>query len=220
MGWYNNVIAVDPRDPDRVWAAGVDWFRSDDGGSTWGLVSSMATATTASQTPVHVDQHGIAFHPLYDGQSNQTAIVANDGGLFRTANARARPTTGARAACSPVNLDMQWQGLNRGYGVTQFYHGLPFPDGERYFGGAQDNGTILGSDASGPDGWRGIFGGDGGFVALDANNTQTLYAETQWANIVKSINGGASFTSATRGLVRSARTCSVPKRTTCSSLRS
>ncbi|MEO7133889.1 MAG: hypothetical protein ABI024_06670, partial [Vicinamibacterales bacterium] len=39
MGWYNNVIAVDPRDPNRVWAAGVDWFRSDDGGRNWGLAS-------------------------------------------------------------------------------------------------------------------------------------------------------------------------------------
>src|SRR5688572_15595217 len=40
MGWYNNVIAVDPRDPNRVWAAGVDWLRSDDGGRNWGLASA------------------------------------------------------------------------------------------------------------------------------------------------------------------------------------
>ena len=52
---------------------------------------------------------------------------------------------GARAACSPVNLQVQWQSLNRGYEVTQFYHGAPFPDGTRYLGGTQDNGTILGS---------------------------------------------------------------------------
>ena len=64
MGWYVNVIAVDPRDPDRVWAAGVDWLRSDDGGRNWGLVTSMAHSTPRpTQTTVHVDQHGIAFHP-------------------------------------------------------------------------------------------------------------------------------------------------------------
>jgi len=39
MGWYCNVIAVDPVDPDVVWAAGVDLFRSDDGGQSWGLAS-------------------------------------------------------------------------------------------------------------------------------------------------------------------------------------
>ena len=32
MGWYCNVIAVDPMNPDVVWAGGVDLFRSDDGG--------------------------------------------------------------------------------------------------------------------------------------------------------------------------------------------
>jgi hypothetical protein len=200
MGWYTNVIAVDPRDPNRVWAAGVDWFRSDDGGVTWGLVSSQATPATSIQTPVHVDQHGFAFHPGYDGESNQTLIVANDGGLFRTTTARARATTGTRAGCSPVTIELQWQSLNRGYGVTQFYHGLPFPDGERYFGGAQDNGTVLGSDGAGADGWRGIFGGDGGYVAIDPANANVLYAETQWAALVKSTNGGLSFAAATRGL--------------------
>ncbi len=39
MGWYVNVIAVDPVDPTIVWAAGVDWFRSTDAGRTWGMVS-------------------------------------------------------------------------------------------------------------------------------------------------------------------------------------
>jgi hypothetical protein len=200
MGWYINVIAVDPRDPERVWAAGVDWLRSDDGGRTWGLVSSMALPPTAAQTPVHVDQHGIAFHPAYDGVANQTLIVGNDGGLYRTHNARARATSGPRAACSPVSLALGWESLNHGYGVTQFYHGAPFPDGTRYLGGAQDNGTVVGSDDAGVDGWRMVFGGDGGHVAIDPVNPQTIYVETQWANIVKSVNGGAQFTSARRGL--------------------
>ncbi len=200
MGWYVNVVAVDPRDPDRVWAAGVDWFRSDDGGRSWGLVSSMAMPQTPAQTPVHVDQHGIAFHPRYDGQTNQTLIVSSDGGLFRTNNARAPATSGARATCSPVMLQLRWESLNHGYGVTQFYHGAPFPDGNRYFGGTQDNGTILGTDETGIDGWRSLFGGDGGHVAVDPGNPQTIYVETQWSNIVRSVNGGMQFLGARQGL--------------------
>jgi hypothetical protein len=31
QGWYDNVIAVDPFDENKVWAGGVDLFRSDDG---------------------------------------------------------------------------------------------------------------------------------------------------------------------------------------------
>src|SRR5262249_17777603 len=65
MGWYNNVIAVDPRDPDRVWASGVQWMRSDDGGRAWGM-ASLQTGPPESTTGAHVDQHAIVFHPDYD----------------------------------------------------------------------------------------------------------------------------------------------------------
>jgi hypothetical protein len=84
--------------------------------------------------------------------------------------------------------------------VTQFYHGMPFPDGNRYLGGTQDNGTILGSDEAGSDGWRGIFGGDGGHVAVDPTNPQIIYAETQWSNLVRSSSGGQQWTAARQGL--------------------
>ncbi len=102
MGWYINVIAVDPRDPDRVWAAGVSWFRSEDGGLNWGMADWGSSGVPAW---THVDQHAITFHPQYDGASNQTAMIGNDGGVFRTANARAATKQGPlaprrRAFCS------------------------------------------------------------------------------------------------------------------------
>jgi hypothetical protein len=200
MGWYVNVLAVDPRDSDRVWAAGVDWMRSDDGGRNWGLVTSMAIQATPGIAAVHVDQHGIAFHPAYDGTGNQTLIVSNDGGLFRTGNGRAAATTGARATCGPVALQMRWESLNRGYEVTQFYHGQPFPDGTRYLGGTQDNGTLIGGDDAGIDGWRPVLGGDGGHVAIDPSNSQIFYAESQWANIARTTNGGQQWQSRLIGL--------------------
>jgi photosystem II stability/assembly factor-like uncharacterized protein len=201
MGWYNNVIAVDPLDPERVWAAGVDWFRSDDGGRTWGHASSQAGAEGASAAYTHVDQHAITFHPDYDGQGNQKAIIGNDGGLYRTTNARGRTVTGPRAACSAVipTIEVRWQSLNRDYGVTQFYYGLPYPDGLRVLGGAQDNATLLGSDQAGVNGWRTAFGGDGGYVAVGPDPA-VIYAESQWANIVRSSDGGVRFTSAIAGL--------------------
>ncbi len=202
MGWYNNVIAVDPRDPERVWAAGVDWFRSDDGGRTWGIASSQAGNARTLVAYAHVDQHAITFHPEYDGQANQTVLIGNDGGVFRTANARARTSSGPRAGCSTgvATIEVRWESLNRDYGVTQFYHGLPFPDGTRYIGGAQDNGTPMGSDDGGPNTWQSLLGGDGGYVAVNPANPQILFAESQWANIGRSVNGGATFLNGTRGL--------------------
>ena len=201
MGWYNNVIAVDPRDADRVWAAGVQWFRSDDGGKTWGVAANQTGPPGASDS-AHVDQHAIVFHPEYDGQANQTAIIGNDGGLARTRNARGRVSTGPRAVCTSAaaSIDVKWESLNRGYGVTQFYHGLPYADGTRYFGGAQDNSTLIGGDEAGPDGWKTVIGGDGAYVAIHPTNPSIMYGETQWANLVKSVDGGNRFTGAVTGL--------------------
>ena len=198
MGWYNNVLAVDPRDPERVWAAGVDWFRSDNGGRSWGLAS---WGGSGNPSYAHVDQHGIAFHPQYNGTDNQVAMIGNDGGIYRTSNARAATSNGDRAACTGgAPIQIAWTALNRGYGVTQFYHGTPFPDGTMYLAGAQDNGTIFGSDALGPDGWRLVFGGDGGFSAIHPTQTGTWLMEFQWASLGRTTNGGNTVTTQRTGL--------------------
>ncbi len=198
QGWYDNVIAVDPRDPHRVWVGGIDLFRSDDGGRTWGLASYWWVETSNPQY-VHADHHVIVFHPQYDGVTNRTMFVGTDGGIFRTEDARAPVARGPRVACSPSS-GFRWRSLNNDYGVTQFYHGLPFPDGRAYFGGTQDNGTLLGSEWRGANGWIEIWGGDGGYVAVDPENPQVLYVTNPRGRVQKSQNGGISFDSATRGL--------------------
>src|SRR5215212_1038544 len=199
MGWYNNVIAVDPRDPNRVWAAGVEWFRSDDGGRNWGLASYGYGG--AGSFYAHSDQHAITFHPNYDGDGNQIALIGNDGGIYRTTNARAATSNGSQAACTGGQpIQVAWTTLNRGYGVTQFYHGTPFPDGTQYLAGAQDNNTLLGSDAAGPDGWKPVFGGDGGFSAVHPTQTSVWLMEYQWASLGRTINGGLNISQSRAGL--------------------
>ena len=196
LGWYTNVIAVDPVDPDIVWAGGVDLFRSDDGGRNWGPVSFW----WSSPPSPHADQHVIVFDPGYDGQSNQRMYLGGDGGVWRSDNARAFRPIGERASCDPSNILVEWDRLNRQYGVTQFYHGAPFPGGESYLGGTQDNGTLIGDDQSGIDGWRRIMGGDGGYVAIDPDDPDIIYAESQFLGLGKSTNGGLSFASAVDGI--------------------
>ncbi len=201
MGWYVNTIAVDPVSPDIVWAAGVDWFRSSDGGRTWGPASFWWTGggePTASH--LHADQHRMVFHPSYDGVGNQTLLVANDGGVWRTDNGRATVSIAEEALCDPSAGQVAWRSLNNGFEVTQFYQGLPFPDGKAFLGGTQDNGTNLRSPGDGSNGWVEVFGGDGGYVAIDPRDPRVLYVESQNANLQRSRDGGASFTSATNGL--------------------
>jgi len=198
FGWYTNVIAVDPLDPDIVWAGGVDLFRSDDGGRNWGLVSYYYVHNSA-----HADQHAVVFHPHYDGVADQRMFLTGDGGVWVTPNARAAKVTGAGAPCFPQRAEVRWNSQNHNYGVTQFYHGAAFPDGRTYFGGTQDNGVVLGSDAAGIDGWERIIGGDGGYVAVDPNDTNILYAEAQRLAFFKSSNGGRSFREAMEGITDS-----------------
>ncbi len=192
MGWYCNTIAVDPIDPDRVWVGGVDLFRSDNGGGSWGIASFWWAGEGAS-TFVHADQHAIVFHPRYDGVSNRTVYFTNDGGIFRTDDALAEIATGDQAMCVPNNSKMAFTPLNNSYGVTQFYHGAVAPDGMTFLGGTQDNGTLLGTLDGGPNQWHNVLGGDGGYVAIDQAEPRYMYGESQWGYMGRSTNGGLGW---------------------------
>jgi photosystem II stability/assembly factor-like uncharacterized protein len=198
MGWYCNTIAVDPTDPNRIWAAGVDLFRSDDGGMTWGLASYW-WAPESKPSFAHADQHIIVFHPQYDGAANQTIYFGNDGGLFRTDNANATVARGTASTCNYDDSKVSFTRLNRDYGVTQFYHGAVYADGRRFIGGAQDNGTITG-EVNAENEWYRIFGGDGGYVAIDPRDERVIYVESQFGALRKTADGGHLFANISNSL--------------------
>ena len=201
QGWYDNVLAVDPTNPEIVWAAGTDIFRSDDGGQNWGVASYWANAVTSPRY-VHADNHVLVFHPQYNGVTNRTLFAGNDGGIFRTDNTNGAVGTTVTAVCTGVTAgSVNWTALNNGYAVTQFYHGLPYPNGASYFGGTQDNGTTRGTDAAGSNAWSRLLGGDGGYVAVNPANSNTIFAETTGLSIRRSTNNGGSFSSIASGTI-------------------
>ena len=183
QGGYNLNIAVDPTDANVVFVQGITLFRSDDGGLTWG--------GAVGATGMHTDHHALAFHPAYDGKSNQTLLAGNDGGIYRTDQARGIAALGPQAFCA-ANSKVAWVALNNGYASTQFYHGAVLPGGQGYFGGTQDNGTPLGTDVLGANKWTSLFGGDGGQVAVDPQDANSLFFEYIHLNMDKSIDGGKS----------------------------
>jgi photosystem II stability/assembly factor-like uncharacterized protein len=206
MGWYCNVIAVDPVNPDVVWAGGVDLFRSDDGGRNWGLASYwFAKYPTRSPGYVHADQHAVVFHPDYDAVNVKTMFSATDGGVFRTDNPDGIIGRAEAAICDPGYSGVSFDDLNHGFGITQFYHGAPFPGGAGYLGGTQDNGTILGLDQRGRDGWITVAFADGGYVAIDPQNPNNLYVESQWFGFQRSTDGGHNFEVALNGITEDYR---------------
>lgn len=113
---------------------------------------------TSIQGGIHVDQHAIAFDP----ERPTTVYVGNDGGVYRSSNG-----------------GNSWVSLNAGLSLTQFYEGISLhpSDATIVLGGTQDNGTL---QYSGQPNWGYVIGGDGGYTAIDFENSLTRYGETQW----------------------------------------
>jgi photosystem II stability/assembly factor-like uncharacterized protein len=199
QGWYDITIAVDPTNSDRIWVGGIDLFRSDDGGQSFGVASYWWTNPDPPYN--HADQHALAFPPGYDGNTNQTLYIGNDGGVFVTQNSLADIGSGSLLVlCNDVFSKVVFQNLNNGFTATQFYDGAVFPDGATYFGGTQDNGTVGGTDSAGPNSWGTLIGGDGGFVAVNPANTKVLYGTNTGLSLQKSIDGGQTFNFAVGGI--------------------
>ncbi|MBI5086035.1 MAG: hypothetical protein HZB13_15730 [Acidobacteria bacterium] len=176
---YCQVLAADPVSPDMVWLGGQQWHRSRDGGATWERDDYWPAYS-------HPDQQSIAFHPGYNGTSNQTVYMGNDGGIYRIENARAAFPAGS---VGEEQRKVVWKPLNNGYVNTMYYHGLPYPGGGAHIGGSQDNATMSAfSDGPGQAGFMQI-GGDGGFVAFDPNNPDLAFGWYNWGPIARRING-------------------------------
>lgn len=207
QGWYDNTIAVDPKNPESVWVGGIDLFRSDDGGQNFGQASHWWFTRGVDPEYAHADHHGVVFHPQYDGVNNKVMFNTGDGGIYKTLNARApvaytpvpfNSATAPVCGAQPAGM-VAWQGMNTGYQVTQFYHGAVYPDGNTFFGGTQDNGTVRGTTGA-ANAWSEIRGGDGGYVALNPNNTNMLWVENTGLSIQRSTNGGATYSAFTGGI--------------------
>jgi hypothetical protein len=207
QGWYDNVLAVDPVDANRVWAGGVDLFRSDDGGANWGTAGFWWFTKGTDPEYHHADQHGLVFHPNYNGTTNTILFSASDGGVERIDDARTPVNnTVARLCGDSAPVSSAWTDRNNGYVTTQFYDGTVYPDGAAFFGGLQDNGTQRGT--TGGLTWSTLRGGDGGYVAVNTlgdavAGNDVLFLENTGLSIQRSTNGGSSFSSITTGIANS-----------------
>ncbi len=162
QNWYDQGVAVDPNNADRVFVDTFDvWYATRTGTSFLDL--SCGYSYTGASGPVHTDQHGITFVP----GSSATAIFANDGGLRASTNVDTTSST-----VKPAFFD-----LNTGLNTIEYYSGdisSNFADTTQARfanGGAQDNGS---SDVYYPAGtpagtaqWQMGTGGDGFFARID-----------------------------------------------------
>ncbi len=132
QAFYDLEIEVDPNNDDIVYAGGINWHRSTDGGQNWEQItkwSNNASMNTLTISEVHADQHGLYFRP---NNSNQ-AIVVNDGGLAYT------------NSLSTSSNTLTFSEMEGNFITTQFYRVAQTPHDfagtDMVFGGTQDNGT-------------------------------------------------------------------------------
>jgi hypothetical protein len=125
-----------------------------------------------------VDNHFITHDPGFDGVGNTRVYVCTDGGVWRTDDIYTASTTAG------------WEKLDLSYRTTQFYGAAGDGPSGLILGGTQDNGTLR--LTGGSDQAHLMFGGDGGFCAIDWTDPNYCYGEYINLMIHRSTNGGQS----------------------------
>jgi hypothetical protein len=197
QNWYDQGMAVDPNNPDRVFIDTYDtWFATRTGSSLFNVTCGYNGSGLAAHV-VHVDHHALAFLP----GSSDTLLEGSDGGIFATTN----------ASTTTSSVRPTWLNMDTTQNTIEFYSGdisANFANAAAPVasGGAQDNGsesvTFAGSP-TGPVQWQMGVGGDGFTSRIDPVGTGTSLRIWQGGNsggVMRCINNctasGASWSTA------------------------
>ncbi|MBX6325596.1 MAG: hypothetical protein IRY93_06130, partial [Chthoniobacterales bacterium] len=170
QNWYDQAVAVDPNNPDRVFISTFDvWFATRTG-TVWND-TTCGYSYSGAAGPVHVDQHALAFVP----GSSSILLLGNDGGVHGTTNADVATST----------VDPTWFNMDSGLNTIEFYSGDIGPNfanaaSPAAVGGAQDNGpssVTFSGTPTGPALWQMGLGGDGFSGQIDPMGTTCTQAQ-------------------------------------------
>ena len=171
-GFFDNFVAVDPRDANVAYLGGVELWKTPNGGLVWILLSH-----SGNQRIIHEDQFSIAFKP----DDPDTVYVGNDGGIYKTTDAGAT-----------------WASLNSGLPITQINSVAIHPqDPQIMLAGTQDQGLIR---FTGSSTWEQLFRGDAGAVMYDPINPNIILTTRNLIRPRRSVDGGASFSDISAGI--------------------
>ncbi len=173
FSWFFGQVRVHPTKPETVFVLDVSLIKSITSGTSWDFSYGYSGPRN-----LHVDHHALAFHP----NNSNYIISGNDGGINIS-----------------IDEGVTWSKPKK-LPITQFYEiGLDKLNPNNFYGGTQDNNTIQALTGSGND-WKSILGGDGFYVIVDPNDSDIIYAESQFGNLAKSTNRGQSFFGALNGI--------------------
>ncbi len=178
QGFYSHYVLPSPFDTNRIFVAGIDIYRSTNGGSSFQQRSdwtSMYYGTPPPEGPIggpnyaHADHHFAVWHPT----DPNTIFFCSDGGVFKS-------TDGGGT----------FQSLIGGLVTSQFYNGmgLSATSPSKLIAGMQDTATAV---YRGGPAWERHIGGDGSWAAIHPTDDEILYGSAQYLYLMRSANDGA-----------------------------
>ncbi|MDQ1444343.1 MAG: hypothetical protein QOI20_807, partial [Acidimicrobiaceae bacterium] len=191
QAWYDQWIAVDPYDGERVLTGLEEVYQSLPGANapvglagwrTIGRYNNLCLIISPCDPTIpgpvlggittHPDQHAAAFGKLANGTIR--LYIGSDGGVWR------------QDAQTAIGYDNDhWTSTNNTLGTLQPYDAVMSGDGTVYLG-LQDNGTAkIGPDGKGVE----VEGGDGFDVLVDPLNSKIAFAELPNGALEKTTDG-------------------------------
>jgi photosystem II stability/assembly factor-like uncharacterized protein len=171
-------IAINPLDANDVHIAGVNSWRSTNGGNSFSITSQWTPGGAAGQNIgyCHADIDMLEF--VGNPTDGYKLYVGSDGGLYVAEN--------------PTIVDSgYYKDLTAGMGIRQFYKiGISQTDPVVVTGGSQDNGSSV-MDVNGD--WTDWLGADGMEGFVDKNDSNIIYGTSQNGSLYRSTNGGLNY---------------------------
>jgi photosystem II stability/assembly factor-like uncharacterized protein len=212
QGTYNQGLAVDPSDPDKVFVgANLALYRTQNGGNSWEQVTHWAGFTRVYS---HADLHATAWSKT----GPKTLFLGSDGGLgiLRQPDRATLPSApwDVRVPSDPSFLDHR---RNKGLATQLIYHlgstpaTSPSDARHRITAGLQDNGIIVRTDEGQGMAQSGFFpeavqangdslAGDGFGTVIHPVNGDLMLGVEQFNFTFRSANGGATWALSQAGL--------------------
>jgi photosystem II stability/assembly factor-like uncharacterized protein len=180
QGWYSHIVVVKPDNPDMLLTAGVDVYKSTNGGNSltqksnwwaWDMGRTIAGEEEGPTYYSHADHHAYAVDP----NNPNVVYFGNDGGVFKTSD-----------------FGETFHGRNGGYQSQQFYNGFSSLNSteDLSIGGLQDNASAI---YDGSTNWIRIIGADGSWTAINQNNSNTMYGSYYNLSIKRSQDHGENW---------------------------
>jgi hypothetical protein len=178
QGWYDLILGTHATDPNILYAGGVTYSITKDGGATW----LPKLGYSAYGALMHVDEHSFAARPGFPNE----ALFGGDGGVYYAAD------WGSSGTNYPA-----LQKRNKNYNVTQYFSVEinPVANKATIIGGTQDNGThsLRGAYGTVGEGFE-LNSGDGGLTFIDKIDTNIVISH--YTNVTPKLNKAGAHNTA------------------------